>query len=42
MLSLFLIGSTYTYQQDLGKVPNGNTQKPTSFASDQVMECARE
>jgi len=45
LLSLFLIGSTYAYQQDLAKLPNGNTygitlghpggatKKPTPFAS---------
>ena len=45
LASLFLMGSTYAYQQDLGKVPNGNnygitlghpggaTKKPTAFAS---------
>lgn len=45
LLSLFLIGSTYAYQQDLAKLPNGNTygitlghpggatKKATPFAS---------
>ena len=45
LLALFLLGSTYAYQQDLTKVPNGNmygitlghpggaTKKPTAFAS---------
>ena len=45
LLSLFLIGTTYAYQQDLAKVPNGNTygitlghpggatKKATPFAS---------
>lgn len=45
LASLFLIGSTYAYQQDLAKLPNGNTygitlghpggatKKPTPFSS---------